>query len=77
MSERQEFILKYHSIQNKFSCPNTPSSSNGEPLGKQNLSILHIEKNQKGLKRTCFMFGGRVDQPNRPRKSLFFKNKVK
>lgn len=47
MSERKKFILKNQSIQNKFPCPNTPSSLNGELEGKGNLSTLLIKTKKK------------------------------
>ena len=47
MSERKKLILKNQSIQNKFPCPNTPSSFNGGLEGRRNLSTLLIKTNKK------------------------------
>ena len=57
MSEREKFILKNQSIQNKFPCPNTPSSPYGGLEGRRNLSTLSIKTNQKYLgkiNKDCF-----------------------
>ena len=50
MSERKESVLKNHSIQNKFPCPNTPSSLCGGLEGRRNLLSLSVKEAQKPQK---------------------------
>ena len=45
MSERKKLILKNHSIQNKFPCPNTPSPFCGGLEGRRNLLLPPIKAN--------------------------------